>query len=220
LKTYPNIIISNIDYNDSNNLNDLNGYHVYLLCLILNRKQNECLLDDINRYQTARKVLMQGFLLKLKLNYKIMVPYYTNHRHAYPNDSGIDLYAAEDVVIPANSYGIKVPLGIEAELIDLNNGNESPYLLVARSSMAFTPLRLSLPVSVIDKGYRGELSYFVDNLSSNAYNIKKGDRLIQLIAPSLKSMAVLLCNRLTPGTRGDQGTEGLGSSGTTILPKL
>ena len=46
----------------------------------------------------------------------------------------------------------------------------------ARSSISKTPLRMSNSIGLIDGGYRGELKVYVDNISDDPFELKKGNR--------------------------------------------
>jgi dUTP pyrophosphatase len=66
---------------------------------------------------------------------------YTNHETFHEGDSGLDLFFPECVVIQKGETKL-VPLGIKAAAFD-ENGINSSFLLLPRSSIAKTPLRLS-----------------------------------------------------------------------------
>ena len=60
------------------------------------------------------------------------------------------------VTVPAKSKAFTVDLGFKAEQ---NFG----YMLVPRSSISKTPLRLANSIGIIDKSYRGKVMVKVDN---------------------------------------------------------
>jgi dUTP pyrophosphatase len=157
------------------------------------------------------------YLLKIKIIDISMVHFYQYHRHAYISDSGIDIFFSENVIIPPKTFGNKIKTGIKMELINLKENEESPYIIAPRSSIYKTPLRPSQSISIIDVGFRGEIHIFVDNWFDNEYHIKKGDRLFQVINPSLKSMHLKIVHDLSVGIRKNNG---LGSSGQHIMAKL
>lgn len=160
---------------------------------------------------------MSSYLLKIKFNDQSIIPYYKNHRCAYNNDSGIDIYFSENVIIPPNSLGNIIKTGICMELIDIAKQKEASYMIVSRSSIYNTPLRHSLSVSIIDAGFRGEISFVVDNLSYKEYYVNKGDRLFQVIAPSFEPIKLIIVDELYSGNRV---INDFGSSGQNILAKL
>ena len=55
-------------------------------------------------------------------------------------------------------------------------------MIFPRSSMGGkTPLRLSNSIGLIDPDYTGELLLLLDNISEEAYEINRMDRLVQLV---------------------------------------
>jgi len=93
----------------------------------------------------------------------------------FASDSGWDLVAVEDTLIPANSRNT-VPVGLK--LAYLENGY---WLSVeSRSGLSFKNGILAHP-GVIDQNYRGDLGVLLYNHSDTNYSVKKGDRVAQLV---------------------------------------
>ena len=126
--------------------------------------------------------------------------------YAHDSDACADIYALEDVIIGANTYGNKVRTGVA---IQLPEGWMA--MIFPRSSIgAKTPLRLSNSVGIIDSGYRGELGVLFDNISNESYAIKAGDRVAQLmIMPSYRFNPTVVETL----EDSDRGTNGFGSTG-------
>lgn len=144
----------------------------------------------------------------MKLNIKTLhthlTPLYQHHSTFHEGDAGLDLFCPMDITVPAGTVSFKVPLGIACSA-------DVSYYLYPRSSMgAKTPLRLCNSVGIIDKGYRGEIIAFVDNVSHEAFHIRAGERYFQLCAPNLAGIQFSLVNELDNTTRG---TGGFGSTG-------
>jgi len=150
------------------------------------------------------------YILKIKINKDIAHKYYDDHRHAYDGDSGIDLFTAETVYVPAHARSFKINLGVSLEMLNSETKENVSYLLIARSSLALTNLRLCNGVGLIDAGFRGNLYCMVDNLSDKGFYVASGIRLVQVCAPSFEPMKLFIVKELSEGTRGDKG---LGSSG-------
>ena len=129
---------------------------------------------------------------------------YNNHSHFHQGDAGLDLFITKDQVIEPGST-VRIHLGISCENMDLK-----PYLLMARSSISKTPLRLSNSVGLIDAGYRGEIMAAVDNIKDYSYTVEKGQRLFQLVSMSGEAVHFTLVDRLSDTSRGDGG---FGSTG-------
>jgi dUTP pyrophosphatase len=130
---------------------------------------------------------------------------YANHGSYHHGDSGLDLFVPETMTIPARSMTM-INLAIACETLD----NES-YLLLPRSSICKTPLRLANSIGLIDAGYRGTIQAAVDNISDEDYVVEKGVRLFQL-APidGKRGVSFRLVAKLSETTRG---TGGHGSTG-------
>lgn len=136
--------------------------------------------------------------------------HYKNVSVSNRTDSGLDLPLPCDVVIPKNSIGFKIPLGLSAEP-SFNDENPRGYYLYPRSSTGSkTPLRLSNGTGIIDFGYRGEITACVDNISNIDYSAVKGQRLFQLCSPDLSPISVNVVDELT---ETDRQSGGYGSTG-------
>lgn len=92
---------------------------------------------------------------------------------AHDNDAGADVFSPRDQTIyPGQVY--KLPLGFGLELPDGYVGYIFP-----RSSLSARGIVCELPP--IDSGYRGEVHAIVSNVGGDGYDIKKGDRIGQLV---------------------------------------
>ena len=129
---------------------------------------------------------------------------YKNHSHFHQGDAGLDLFITKDQVIDPGSTA-KIHLGISCENMEM-----IPYLLMARSSISKTPLRLSNAVGLIDAGYRGEIMAAVDNIKDSSYRLEKGQRLFQLVSMNGESIHFDLVDTLSDTSRGE---DGFGSTG-------
>ncbi|MDP6628632.1 MAG: dUTP diphosphatase [Candidatus Marinimicrobia bacterium] len=129
---------------------------------------------------------------------------YENHGHFHDGDAGLDLFVINEQTIS----------GGESTLIHLEIACETeegrPYLLMPRSSIAKTPLRLSNSIGLIDGGYRGEIMAAVDNIKDEAYTVEPGQRLFQLVAMDGSPIHFELVEALSDTTRGEGG---FGSTG-------
>ena len=129
---------------------------------------------------------------------------YENHGHFHDGDAGLDLFVINEQIIS----------GGESTLIHLEIACETeegrPYLLMPRSSIAKTPLRLSNSIGLIDGGYRGEIMAAVDNIKDEAYTVEPGQRLFQLVAMDGSPIHFELVEALSDTTRGEGG---FGSTG-------
>ena len=138
-------------------------------------------------------------------------------------DAGIDLYFPNDVNVPARQ-SLLIDFEIQCEMWtwtkdsgydftiakSLDKYYNCSYQLLPRSSIWRTPLRQANGIGIIDAGYRGRIMVPVDNHSGYDYRVKRGDRLFQLVHPSLQPIKVEIVDELT---NSDRGEGGFGSTG-------
>lgn len=109
--------------------------------------------------------------------------------YADPGDSGMDVYAVEDVTIAAGET-VLVPTGLKMAIpfgYELQVRPKSGRALKTKLRIANTP-------GTIDSGYREEIKIIVDNIAApikdagengtlygEAYTIEKGDKFCQLV---------------------------------------
>lgn len=89
------------------------------------------------------------------------------------NDAGADVFSPKNQTIYPGQI-LKLPLGFGLELPDGMVGYIFP-----RSSLSSLGIVCELPP--IDSGYRGEIHAIISNVSNTSYDIKKGDRIGQLV---------------------------------------
>ena len=124
-------------------------------------------------------------------------------------DSGFDLFCSYHHMCDAKSVSNKVVLGVACAME--KDGLPCPYYLYPRSSIGKTGLRLANSVGIIDSGYRGELTVFVDNVYDSDFQIETGVRLFQICTPDLSPLSsVELVDELDETSRG---AGGFGSTG-------
>ena len=127
-------------------------------------------------------------------------------------DAGLDLPFPSQYIIQSQET-VLVPFGISAEMthhVGLHLSKPKSFFIVPRSSIYKTPLRMSNSIGVIDSGYRGELMVPVDNMTDEDYYIEKGERLFQIIHPTLQPFEVEMVTGLSSTKRGEGG---FGSTG-------
>ncbi len=132
-------------------------------------------------------------------------------------DSGLDLLSQENELDFSNgNYGVEFRLGMHFAALDIN-GNPVPYLLLPRSSMSLSPLRMSNSIGLADAGYRGELIARVDCVSNDtSYHIQHGRRLFQVVQHNwLPWREIRIVNSLNelPAAPDNRGAGGFGSTG-------
>ena len=129
---------------------------------------------------------------------------YENHGHFHDGDAGLDVYVVNKQTIDPGETTL-IHLQIACEPAD-----GRPYLLMPRSSIAKTPLRMCNSIGLIDGGYRGEIMAVVDNIKDETYTIEPGQRLFQLVGMDGSPIHFNLVDDLSETTRG---AGGFGSTG-------
>lgn len=132
-------------------------------------------------------------------------------------DSGFDLGLPKDFNL-AKTCSNKIPLGIHCAMsTSSNNIREIPqaYYLYPRSSVVKTPIRMSNSVGIIDSGYRGEITAFVDMIDTtrNSFSVLAMDRYFQICHPTLAPFKVIMVDSLEELGTTCRGAGGFGSTG-------
>ena len=126
--------------------------------------------------------------------------------YAHEGDAGLDLHAAEDVSLPPGGRAA-VPTGIALAIPDGHAG-----FVLPRSGRALKEgLGLANSPGLIDSGYRGEVKVIVVNLDPRStIDVKRGDKIAQLVVQRVEAPAVEVVDDLPDTTRG---AGGFGSTG-------
>ena len=146
--------------------------------------------------------MSENIVLKLKkLDEGLPTPAYAN-----PGDAGLDLYAAQDVVLEPGERAL-IPTGIAIAIPEGFAGFVQPRSGLAAKqgfSIVNTP-------GLIDSGYRGEIGVIGLNTDAhNAINIKRGDRVAQLVIQEVPIVELLEVVELDETERS---AGGFGSTG-------
>ena len=145
--------------------------------------------------------------LRIKILDDEVSSYYKDRTTTYDGDAGMDLYCPHQLIIEPNET-LLIKMGIACEMTD--EYLPVSFMLVPRSSISKTPLRMSNSIGIIDSGYRGEIMASVDNFSNEDYMITPGQRLFQIVHPTLYPFNVDVVEELSETERGDGG---FGSTG-------
>ena len=146
--------------------------------------------------------MSKNIVLKLKkLDEGLPTPAYAN-----PGDAGLDLYAAQDVVLEPGERAL-IPTGIAIAIPEGFAGFVQPRSGLAAKqgfSIVNTP-------GLIDSGYRGEIGVIGLNTDAhNAISIKRGDRVAQLVIQEVPIVELLEVYELDETERS---AGGFGSTG-------
>lgn len=127
--------------------------------------------------------------------------------YAHPGDAGADLVAREDAVLAPGGGRALIPTGVAIALPDGYAGFVQP-----RSGLALRHgvTCLNTP-GLIDAGYRDELKVILVNTDpTNAYEVKRGDRIAQLVVQRVERVTFTPTEELPVSSRD---TGGFGSTG-------
>ena len=136
-----------------------------------------------------------------RLSPDAILPHYA---HGPDEDAGMDLCALEGAVLDPG-VPAAVPTGLAVELPPGFEAQVRP-----RSGLALKhAITLPNAPATIDPGYRGEIRVILLNLGPNAYQVRRGDRIAQLVIARYERV------EWDEGELNDsrRGTGGFGSSG-------
>jgi dUTP pyrophosphatase len=125
--------------------------------------------------------------------------------YARPGDAGLDLRAAEPVMLEPGGRRL-VPTGFAVAIPEGHAG-----FVLPRSGLAMDKgvTVLNSP-GLIDSGYRGELKVLLINHGALAVGIERGERIAQLVVQPVAHARLVEGERLPDSARG---TGGFGSTG-------
>lgn len=109
----------------------------------------------------------------MKIKIKKMHPEARLPSYAHPGDVGLDMYSMEDYELKPGERKIFM-CGFALEFI-------AGYAAIVKDKSGTSKNGLHTMGGVFDAGYRGEYNVNLINLSSEAYQIKKGDKIAQLV---------------------------------------
>ena len=122
---------------------------------------------------------------------------------AHYNDAGADVFSTEDVTVPAHGavriglkFGLRIPDG---------------FMLCnyPKSGMASKGIISNIPP--IDSGYTGEINAILTNVTDKDYEIKKGDKVAQLVMTQILLPEFVREEELE--AQDSRGAAGFGSTG-------
>jgi dUTP pyrophosphatase len=122
--------------------------------------------------------------------------------YGHPGDAGLDLYSAVDHVLgPGEVFA--VPTGIKVAIPRGQVG-----LIWDKSGISLKGVhRLA---GVVDAGYRGEIQVVMINLGREAFEIKAGMKVAQMLVQPVNEVSVVEADDLDETSRGEGG---FGSTG-------
>jgi dUTP pyrophosphatase len=122
-----------------------------------------------------------------------------NHKETLTGDSGYDITAIEDIVIPARGAAV-VPVGLKLAYLP-------PGFWIRIESRSGLQFKYGLQAfnGIIDNQYRGDMGIRILNHSDNDYSVKKGDRVAQLVIYPLIALESEFAEEVQETVRGEKG---------------
>ncbi|WP_028965924.1 dUTP diphosphatase [Sphingomonas phyllosphaerae] len=125
--------------------------------------------------------------------------------YATTGAAGMDVVAAEDVTLPpggraavATGFAIAIPEGFEVQVRP-----RSGLALKHGITCLNTP-------GTIDADYRGEIKVILANLGTEPFDVRRGERIAQLVPAAVTAAAIVEVETLD---ETDRGSGGFGSTG-------
>lgn len=122
---------------------------------------------------------------------------------AHPSDAGYDLCTVEDAVLQCG-HRFVFRTGLAPEIPPGYAG-----LIWDRSGWAVAN-GITVLAGVVDSGYRGEIMVCLQNNGQESVQIRKGDKIAQMLIQPVSSMPVEIVDELSDSERG---SDGFGSTG-------
>jgi dUTP pyrophosphatase len=143
----------------------------------------------------------------MEIPVRVLHPDATLPAYANDGDAGCDLVAVESRTIAPNGGRAMVPTGLAVAIPEGHGGFVLPRSgLAAKHGVTC----INAP-GLIDAGYRGEVMVALVNLDpTHEYEVKKGDRIAQLVVLPVPPARFAVVEELPPADRGEGG---FGSSG-------
>ncbi len=140
-----------------------------------------------------------------------------NARPYEERDAGFDLFSSQINIIQSTSptdcdtlrAATRIQQQISAAHYDTEFGMFRAFLLLPRSSLSRTPLRMANSVGLIDAGYRGPIMAACDG----TYAVSANERLFQLVKHDLLPWNEVRIVDEIPGGPTARGAGGFGSTG-------
>lgn len=125
--------------------------------------------------------------------------------YAHPSDAGMDIRSVEDIVIPAGKRAL-VHTGLVMLLPPMYEAQVRPRSGLALKSGVTV---LNTP-GTIDSGYRGEVGVILANFGDADFQVKKGDKIAQVVIAPVTQPEVVETDEID---ETDRGAGGFGSTG-------
>lgn len=135
-----------------------------------------------------------------KIDKELPTPHYKHH-----GDAGMDIYSREDAVLQPGEFKI-IPTGIKMAIPHGYEVQVRPRSgLAAKNGVSI----VNTP-GTIDAGYRGEFAVILINHGKQPFEVKRADRIAQIVFNRIETAELEEVEELPESTRGEGG---FGSTG-------
>jgi dUTP pyrophosphatase len=132
-------------------------------------------------------------------------------------DAGLDTFCNTSIVGKPGATE-KLDLATRAAAYDPQRGMFRAFLLMPRSSISKTPMRMANSVGLIDAGYRGILLGAVD--FQQEFTAGAGERYFQIVGADLLPWKAIHIVEEIPGGATLRGEGGFGSTGRSEIQEI
>ena len=141
----------------------------------------------------------------MTLKFKRIHPDAVLPAYAHPSDAGMDIRSVADMTVPARGRAL-VPTGLVVLLPPLYEAQVRP-----RSGLALKHgITVRNTPGAIDSGCRGEIGVILFNSSDVDFQVKKGDRVAQVVIAPVTQPVIEEAQEID---ETDRGAGGFGSTG-------
>ena len=141
----------------------------------------------------------------MTLRFKRIHPDAVLPSYAHPSDAGMDVRSVADLTIAPGTRAL-VPTGLVMLLPPLYEAQVRPRSGLALKSGVTV---LNTP-GTIDSGYRGEVGVILANLGDVPFEVKKGDKVAQIVIAPVTQPEIVETDVID---ETDRGAGGFGSTG-------
>ena len=141
----------------------------------------------------------------MTLRFKKVHPDAVLPSYAHPSDAGMDVRSVEDVTLAPGKRAL-VHTGLVMLLLPMYEAQVRPRSGLALKSGVTV---LNTP-GTIDSGYRGEVGVILINLGETEFQVRKGDKIAQLVIAPVTQPDVAEVFEID---ETDRGSSGFGSTG-------
>lgn len=132
-----------------------------------------------------------------KINPEAIIP-----KYSHPGDAGMDLFSCDEHTLKPGERKL-FRTGLQIELPE-------KYVSLIWDKSGVANKGIKTMGGVIEHTYRGEYCVILLNTSEESYEVKKGDKIAQLLIQPIETAEIVEVNELNETSRG---AEGFGSTG-------